>query len=146
MFKKLLCKYVFCDTDKGGLTSLPCPLYFPGMEKERWNNSKIQFKVNTEGSWKNTEVWRHLTFFSSSEYLCASISPLACGGYDISIVGSSEMPLDGKLYQNNRDAQAFLITFLSTYLRNNFLEILIKAGIAQCLHPEAKRELSYPIS
>lgn len=92
IFKKLLYKYVFYDTDKGGLTSLPCPLYFPGLEKERWNNSKIQFKVNTEGSWKNTEVWRHLTFFSSPEHLCA-----LC--YDISIVGSSEMPLDGKLYQ-----------------------------------------------
>lgn len=47
----LFYKDVFYDTDKGDMmTSLPSPLYFPGMKKERWNNSKTQIKVNTEGS------------------------------------------------------------------------------------------------
>lgn len=32
--------------------------------------------------------------------------------------------------------QAFLITFLSAYSGKNFLEVLIKALVAQCLHPE----------
>lgn len=64
----LFYKDVFYDTDKGDMmTSLPSPLYFPGMKKERWNNSKPQIKVSTEGSWQSTEVLGHLAFFSSPE-------------------------------------------------------------------------------
>lgn len=146
MLWMLFYKDVFCDTARDGMTSLSSPLFFPGMKKERWNNSKTEFKVNTESSWQNTEVLGHLAFYSSPEYFCALISPLACGGHDTSIVRSSKIPLDGKLYHWQRRTQscpqAFLITFLSTYSRENLMEILIKAGIAQCLHPEAKRGLS----
>lgn len=47
----LFYKDVFYDTDKCDMmTSLSSPLYFLGMKKERWNNSKTQIKVNTEGS------------------------------------------------------------------------------------------------
>lgn len=94
----LFYKDVFHDTDKDDMTSLPSPLEW----WKKGEHSKTQFKINTEGSWQSTEILGHLAFFSSSEYLCALISPLACGGYDTPIVWSSQMTLDEKLYQMPR--------------------------------------------
>lgn len=104
-----------------------------------------QFRVNTKGGWQNTEVLGHLALFSSPEYLCALISPLACGGYDISIVRGSEMPLDGKHQKTGMHPK--LPTAFPHHLPLDILKEInkkkkIKADIAQCIHPEAKRGLS----
>lgn len=95
----LFYKYVFCHTDKDVMTPLPSPLSFPGIKKERWNNNKTQFKVNTNGSWQSTEVLGHPAFFSSPEYLCA---PCPCD-YLLASLQDQE-PFSHKFLKNTRIA------------------------------------------